>query len=49
MNKDSSKGKLEKVYVDGGMTENAFLLQLLANILGIPVGRFLMWVGLLGG
>lgn len=39
MNKDSSKGRLEKVYVDGGMTQNDFLLQLLANILGIPVGR----------
>ncbi len=38
MNKDSFKGRLEKVSVDGGMTRNTFLLQLLANILGIPVG-----------
>ncbi len=41
MNKDSSKGKLEMVFVDGGMTRNDFLLQLLANILGIPVGMSL--------
>ena len=40
MNKDSSKGRLEKVCVDGGMTRNTFLMQLLANIIGIPVGMF---------
>ena len=39
MNKNSSKGKLGRVYVDGGMTENRFFLQLLANTLGIPVGE----------
>lgn len=39
MNKDSSRGKMERVYVDGGMTCNNFFLQLLANILGIPVGK----------
>ncbi len=41
MNKDSSKGRLEKVCVDGGMTRNTFLMQLLANMIGIPVGASL--------
>jgi len=39
MNQDASKGRLEKVCVDGGMTRNKFMLQLLADILGIPVGK----------
>lgn len=40
MNKDASKGQLKKVYVDGGMTANRFFLQLLANILGVQVGKY---------
>lgn len=33
------------MYVDGGMTRNTFLMQLLANILGIPVGMLPPTIG----
>ena len=39
MNQDSEL-PLTSLRVDGGMTVNNLLLQLQANLLGIPVGRY---------
>jgi glycerol kinase len=42
MNKDSGI-KLKELQVSGGMTKNKLLLQMQADILGIPIGRFVFF------
>lgn len=40
MNRDSGID-LQSIQVDGGMTANSLLMQLQADLVGIPVGKYL--------
>jgi len=43
MNEDSGI-PLQSLQVDGGMTSNSLLMQLQSDLVGIPVGRYQLWI-----